>query len=305
MKTLFHEIYSAYYSAVGEILRRAVRGELSRGELQHICREKAFAESFLTIVPALTGGRWQLLRPDMSTPLRNEPQPPLSLLERRWLKAISLDPKMALFGLDWGFLGEVKPLFTPEDIVVFDRYEDGDPFTDPHYIRVFRTALAGIRSGMAAEIDYHSAKGKNRRFRCRLTALEYSGKDDKFRLLVSGCRNIDMVLLSGIERIALSPAIYPCKPLATAPEPLCIEADLTDDRNGLERAMLHFSHYERETTHLTGNRYKLKIYYSPEDETELVIRVLSFGPLMRVYSPDSFVEEIRARLQKQYELGIR
>ena len=48
---LFHEVYGAYFSAVSEILRRAVSGELTPELMKHICDEKAFSESFLKIIP--------------------------------------------------------------------------------------------------------------------------------------------------------------------------------------------------------------------------------------------------------------
>lgn len=305
MKTLFHEVYSAYFSAVSEILARAVNGSLTSDMLKQICDEKAFSETFLKIIPALTEEKWQLLYPDMSTPLTKAPSQPLTALQKRWLKAISLDPRMKLFDFDWSFLDGVQPLFVPDDIVYFDKYTDGDPFDDPHYIEVFRTALDGIKTGSVAEIIYHSAKGNTRRIKCRLQIFEYSEKDDKFRLRVTGCRNVDMLRIAGIESILLCPGLY-FEPKPPQPQRMCcMEAELTDERNALERAMLHFSHFERETSHLGGKSYRLRVFYSENDETELLIRVLSFGSMMRVYAPESLVGEICRRLRMQYEMGIK
>ena len=39
--------------------------------------------------------------------------------------------------------------------------------------------------------------------------------------------------------------------------------------------------------------------YEKEDETELVIRVLSFGPMIKVTAPQSFAELIKQRLIAQ------
>lgn len=85
---LFHEVYGAYFSAVSEILRRAVSGELTPELMKQICDEKAFSESFLKIIPALNSGEWQLLS-GLSTPLKKAPTTPLTLLQKRWLKAVS------------------------------------------------------------------------------------------------------------------------------------------------------------------------------------------------------------------------
>ncbi len=42
--------------------------------------------------------------------------------------------------------------------------------------------------------------------------------------------------------------------------------------------------------------------YNREDKTELVIRVLSFGPFLKVVEPEDFVELIKERLANQYAL---
>lgn len=75
--------------------------------------------------------------------------------------------------------------------------------------------------------------------------------------------------------------------------------ELNDERNALERAMLHFSHLEKETVKLEEQQYRITLRYDRDDENELLIRVLSFGPMLRVISPDSFITQIKYRLQKQ------
>lgn len=43
---LFHEVYGAYFSAVSEILRRAVYGELTPELMKQICDERRFLRAF-------------------------------------------------------------------------------------------------------------------------------------------------------------------------------------------------------------------------------------------------------------------
>ena len=80
--------------------------------------------------------------------------------------------------------------------------------------------------------------------------------------------------------------------------------ELVDERNALERVMLHFSHFEKTAEKLNDKHYRLTICYDQNDETEMIIRVLSFGPLVRVTAPDRFISMIQSRLrrQKQYNL---
>ena len=63
---------------------------------------------------------------------------PLTILQKRWLKAMSLDPRIKLFDADFSFLDDVEPLFTPADYTVFDKYNDGDDFESKDYIKNFR-----------------------------------------------------------------------------------------------------------------------------------------------------------------------
>jgi len=81
-----------------------------------------------------------------------------------------------------------------------------------------------------------------------------------------------------------------------------LELELIDERNALERVLLHFSHFEKETKRLDGQHYQLILHYDKDDETELIIRVLSFGPMIKVISPDDFKQKLIERLKKQQKL---
>lgn len=72
-----------------------------------------------------------------------------------------------------------------------------------------------------------------------------------------------------------------------------------DERNALERVLLHFSHFEKETLKHDNQLYQIKLRYYHDDETELLIRVFSFGPVLEVVSPTAFIDLIRERLNKQ------
>lgn len=68
--------------------------------------------------------------------------------------------------------------------------------------------------------------------------------------------------------------------------------------------MLHFVHFDKEVEKLGDNKYRVKINYQKADETELVIRVLSFGPMIKVIEPRDFVNLIKERLSMQKSCGI-
>ena len=95
---IFHEIYSLYYKTVTCLIQSSFT------HVNEIINENAFKESFMMLEEALE--RWPIKNIDVSTY-------PLTLLQKRWLKAISLDPRMQLFSYSWSFLDDVEPLFTP------------------------------------------------------------------------------------------------------------------------------------------------------------------------------------------------
>ncbi len=300
---LFSELYSSYYNAVAEILRCAVSSELTEQRLKEIVAEKAFGESAVAIPAALKNEKWQLLT-NYKTPLKKAPQMPLTTVEKRWLKAIASDPRVKLFDADFGFLDGVEPLFTSDMLCYYDRYADGDDFQDENYIAVFRTILKASREKRALRLRVRDRRGKVQTFNVMPEYLEYSEKDDKFRLITSGCHFKHTVNLSNI--IDCAPYIGDGLKHTVAPEirKVGVEFDLFDGRKTLERAMLHFAHFEKTVKKNSGNRYSVQLFYDPNDETELLIRILSFGPFIKVTAPDSFVMLIKERLIKQKRCEI-
>lgn len=296
---IFNELYSAYYNTVAAILSQAVQHPVTKEELRKIIDEKAFSESILSIEPSLTGGKWQLLKTDGSTPIEHAPVIPLTILQKRWLKAISLDPRMKLFEFDVSGLGDVSPLFTQEDIYIFDRYADGDDFENETYIYNFHVILDAVKKQYPLSIDIKSPGGRVTHLNGMPEYLEYSEKDDKFRLITSGYRRRDVVNLG---------RIVSCKPFhgnnlwyrkSIPDKNKTIVIELYDERNALERVMLHFAHFEKSAQRLDEKHYRISISYQKSDETEMVIRVLSFGPFIKVIEPESFVNLIKERLKMQ------
>ena len=79
--------------------------------------------------------------------------------------------------------------------------------------------------------------------------------------------------------------------------------ELVDERNALERALMHFAHFRKQAERTADDRYRVTVYYDREDETEMVIRVLSFGPMVRVTEPRRFEGLIKQRLaDKDYPM---
>ena len=297
---IFSEIYGAYYNAVAAVLREAVAHPVSDADIRRIVDQHAFGESILTIPSALKEGRWKLLKPNGTAVVQNAPSMPLSLMQKRWLKAVARDPRIKLFGdFDFDF-PDVEPLFLPEDVIVFDQYADGDDYTDANYIANFRIILDAVRNGTPLYIKMRNKIGEIIARTIFPSHLEYSEKDDKFRLIGTGSGYGNTVNLGRITRC--EPCDGHCKIRRESKRGACarqVTFELTDQRNALERVLLHFAHFEKTAERIDENRYAVTVRYNLEDETEMVIRILSFGPMIRVTAPERFIKSIRQRLIDQ------
>ena len=343
---IFHEICGAYFRAVEEILREAgAAGGIDARRIREIAAAEAFAESGLTIPEKLLSGDWPLLRElpaeqpgqtKYEAAVQAVPRP-VTLAERRWLKSLLTDPRLGLFlwreeDRDAAArleeeLKEVPALWEPDTFVYYDRYGDGDDVQDPEYVRHFHTILQAMEEGKWLSIRY-SSRGRTRERAYRPVRIEYSSKDDKFRLLCLSERGHSYILnLSRMEscRIAEGTPEAAGRPseaggeagrktgaeampaaVSAAAEPAfpksLVELELTDERNALQRAMIHFSDLQKETERIDEKHYRIRLSYYQDDETELLIRILSFGPLMKVTAPETFLSLIRERIESQRTL---
>ena len=221
------------------------------------------------------------------------------MLQKRWLKALLSDPRIALFDPDTTGLEDVDPLYAQDTFILFDQYADGDPYGDPAYIACFQTALKAIRKKRKLRIRFRGHTGARHSIECIPYRLEYSAKDDKFRLLATGKRRLNTINMARVRSCELLDA-YDAKSI-TLPQENSEELVmlLHDERNGLERVLLHFSHFEKETQKLADRLYQIRLRYDKDDETALLIRVLSFGPVLEVIEPSAFVTLMRKRIAVQ------
>lgn len=309
---LFSEIYSAYYNTVASIISCSQKGELDSDSLFRIVKDSAFPESYITIGSALENGKWPLIKKDYSTNIKNTPIMPLSILQKRWLKVLCSDKRILLFVSDEVItklelhLKDVEPLFTENVYYLYDKYSDGDPYDDEVYIKNFRTVLEAVHQKKSILVEYTGRFGQKKNFSCSPYKIEYSEKDDKFRVLCN--KNNSILNVSRINHCELidnnnlpefSEEDLPCNKRSS------VILEIYDDRNALERVMLSFAHFEKSAVQISENKYQLTLNYNSFDETELVIRVLSFGPMLKVLEPESFRNLIQSRISKQIELMKR
>lgn len=220
MMELFSEVYGCYYEVTAAILRAA---PLERRQIEALVSQRGYGESTIHLLPKLLdGGTWPLLVARdgrYESRLHTPPSLPLTLLEASWLKALLADARVRLFLSDEQLahladeLADVEPLYRQEDFHCFDRYSDGDPYADEAYRRRFQAILAAMRERAALSIAYTPPKGRPNSGQYIPLQMEYSAKDDKFRLFAAkvrqgGLRGYYCLNLNRITALAASPERY-------------------------------------------------------------------------------------------------
>lgn len=317
MNNLFSEIFGCYYKVITEIVNNS---PLSVDEIVKIINKNGFAESNFHLLPKLEtlpfiekrDGKYYSL-------LKNKIKMPMTDIEKAWIKAISQDPKFELFADDYdkSKLVDKESLYEQEQFKYYDKYSDGDDFENSYYKKFFKKINSAMETSTTVKIVYQSPK------RDKITIgnyiplkFEFSSKDDKFRFyaarIINGkiedyvCLNMGRVL-----DVRNSKEIFKSKlnlenhiDKFNCEEPVIVE--IYDERNAIERFMVEFSTYRKNSEFDDEKQIcKTKIYYRKTDETEVLIKLLSFGPTLKVLGSERFLNLFKYRIQRQYEMNCK
>lgn len=323
MNKLFSEVYGCYFEIVSRILDQASNG-ISQANINSIINEHGFSETAFHLLPKLIDGEWNLLekRGDLYySKLSTNIKRPLSNLELSWLASLINDQRIQLFISDEKLsdlkskLKDIPPAFNVNDFISVDSHLDNDPYGNPVYINNFHKILKACKENTPILISYDSEKSGRSQRTYHPFKLSYSGLNDKFRLLCAAynkkTQKLNKITLNLGKIISVEPSNLPYRTsqkdlceLFSAPNnnpPLIVE--ITKERNSLERFLLQFASFDRYTEYdETRDIYTCKISYDIADETELLIRILSFGPTVKVLSPKSFLDQLKERLSRQMQL---
>jgi len=307
---LFSEVYSCYFTAMRKVLVASQKSCLTNDDIAAIITSCAFSESPFFIMPHIQSGEWNLINKIDTDNLKT----PVTALQKSWLKALLNDRRIRLFLEEEQMeqisvmLNEVSPLYENSDFHYFDAATDGDKYDDEQYIKNFRIILSAIKNKAQLQINYDSGKGTHSNHNYIPLKLNYSAKDDKFRLIACHLkpRKPDKAILN-LSRIK-SVVTLQNAPLqwhvSNRVNKSYVVLQIFQGRNALERYMLQFASMEKQTEYNEAtDSYTCRIFYYSQDETELLIRILSFGPFVKVLEPDSFVAQIRERIKKQILLA--
>lgn len=316
MTELFSEVYNCYFQVIQSLIGK--HGPISEKELNFRIQNDCFKESILYLLPKLTEKGWGFFEKQngfLYSNLSDDFYVPLTDLQKSYLKAILMDEKIRLFLDDKeiedinALLADISPLYAPDDFYYYDRFSDKDDYTDPDYRKHFQAIITAIQNHEYLDIQYESRLHHIICHNCLPCRIEYSIKNDRFRLLfiespLKRHLKVETLNLNRIKEVAPTgqtvkrlPDINKSLRRAYYREP--VRVIIKNRRNALERAMLQFANYEKSTRKLDDDTYECLIYYNKRTETELLIEILSFGPMLKVMGNERFLELLKKRLERQ------
>lgn len=307
---IFHEIYGVYFRIISEILKVP---EITDEQKNKIISQYGFDETTLHINEYIKG----LLKKTESgyymRVIKNNPVFVLTEIQKRWIKSKLYSPKINLF-LENDTINSLKkrlenvpPLYRNEDFQYTDRFNDGDNFSDINYQKNFRKTINAVKNREILEINFKNKNNKEMKSLCVPLKIQYSPKNDRFRILAfdvlkNKSNIINIGRITGInstgkifhENISEEKYLSQSKSVT-----VCI----SDERNAPKRFFMEFAPYKKRTEYdnQTG-RCTVELWYDKPDETELLIRLLSFGAVIEIVSPPEFRRKAKERVEKQYKL---
>lgn len=321
---IFSELYGTYFSIAKKAQEKI---NTTEKEIHGLINSFGFEDSPLflpqKLIPNNDGTDWGLLRKKSDGKLyrivKNTPPSLLTKTQKMWIKAKLEDPRIQLF-LDAETidrlkerLSQVQPLYDRQHFRYTDKFSDGDSFEEEKYRRHFRIISNAIKCKQVLCISFTSGHNKRISGNYLPVRIQYSEKNDKFRLLcfriyqgkISGSGIINIGRIISIQKTAIVPE-NSCTALDFFQARKCREpvvVKVRTERNGVERFMAEFAPYEKraERDLETGN-CTVSLWFDKQDETEILIRLLSFGPVLEIIGPPDFRKQAEERVKKQLEL---
>ena len=310
---LFSPLYSTYYFAIRNILETYIRSKkqpLSNEIIAKLIEASAYIEAPGELADLIfnrseTTTIFRESKDGVSSPINHIPDFPLTTIELRFIAAILKDNRIKMFmspevieGLQEA-LKDVKPLWETDDIKYFDQNKDGDDFDNKNYVILFQTILNAINHKKSIRLIYGR---KNISDIFTPTHLDYSQKDNAFRLFVKELKY--PINLENIKSVEITEEKPVKGEASTAYKSLKVEIyDDTSRQYHFNRAIRTFSYFKK-TCKKTDkeNTYELTVDYDTSDVSEIVIKILMFGPNMKVLEPREVIEKVTSKILRQKNL---
>lgn len=327
---LFHEYKNKYFHLVFRVLNLAKNG-LYKDEIIKLIEneeydEKIIGKDFKTFEGMLLnqysktdnfnfleerdGKYFSILNNKDSIPIKVR----FSKLEKSWLNGMIEEPLVqALLGKETlekleTALVEIKE--GSNQVIEFTNKMKNDYDINLKKLsKDFYTILEGIIN--EKPIIYSNVDKNGNEYNNQLALpirIEYSLKDDKFRASLYSLeenRSI-MVNLHTLKEVKIAQnvnskvkredVLKKLKEKKYSEIPITIE--LEDIRGAMERCFMSFSSFERNSRVISENKYEIDIYYYTFEEDEVIRKIMSLGPYVKVKEPNRVREIVIDKIKR-------
>ena len=240
---------------------------------------------------------------------------PLTKIEIQWLKYCVNNSKAKLF-LEENQLSKLKEIFTVEEndlpissINYYDKFKSHNEIADTEiYIDNFKKIVKAFTDEKSVKINYKSVNNSAVTRLVNIGLIEYSNKDDKFRIY---CKKEKSVSVYNLERINSVEILSDSYNRNSAEKNIKnyilnqrkeITLEFTNVKNIPDRLLTEFTPWEKLCTRL-DDRYNVTIKYDKQDSLEIVTRLLPYGKNIKILNDTGNVKsELENRIKKQLSM---
>ncbi len=331
---VFCELFSAPFRELGQLLisllrdpqnvsedrikkmKEAYAGSFAAVESEK--KRKDQAEGFIRTFLDFRGGRASSIftLTEGQTVRRPADLLPITSIEAQWLGNILRHPLAKGFLEDaeiYGLLerlGEMD-LFDINEIVLYDQFTDVEEFyRQSDFGAALRMLRKAIRENRKVKIAYQSQYGRKSNYICSPVYLEYSRRDNRFRIqAVSGENAMKTFNLERIQNVTEMEETFDRAAAERVIENHAKENEcelvvfFNGTKNIPDRILTEFSCFRKKCVKWGSERYRMTLYYDRQDEREILVRLLGYGAMINVFNDTGDVRrELIERLENQLEL---
>ena len=240
---------------------------------------------------------------------------PLTNVEIQWIQNIICHPLAKCF-LTSNELKRIKyslpktNLFNINRTVLYDQFLDMEGFyAEFESGTIVRTILQAIREKRTLDIQYQDQYKESSSSICYPSHIEYSKRDNIFRLRGISSNTIKTFNIERIQNISITDNYFDHDSISN--EIRKYDTDVTrsinvsfgEFKNIPDRILTEFSCFRKNCVKMENDRYCMTLFYSEDDAKEILIRLLSYGPNINIDEDSGTVKkEYLERIKQQLDL---
>ncbi|MGN1126531.1 MAG: WYL domain-containing protein, partial [Ruminococcus sp.] len=243
---------------------------------------------------------------------------PMTKVERQWLLCVLCNPLSNCFLSQEekdSIIANIKPdtwneIFDINSIIYYDQFMDvNDVYYSDSVANISRNILKALNKKHKISVTYEDQNGHHFTDVCSPAYIEYSKRDNRFRLqVVCDDNTIKTYNFERIKEVNIIPDKnykhkYVNRTVRDSVRQHELHIVFTGDKNVPDRILTEFSCFKKRCVKWGDDTYRMILTYDEPDTKEIVIRLLSYGTSICIYNDTGKVRsEMIERIERQMEL---